>query len=110
MNGINERIRKAREKKGLLQKELAELLNVNRVTITNIENGKNKGNFDILKKLCDALEVTPNYIILGQEKGNETSNELTPNINSEGMRLYKEYIKYLEKEYPEDEITKIGNL
>ncbi len=92
---IYERIRKTREKRKLNQKELAELLKQNRVTITNIENGRNKGNFELLKEICEVLEVSADYLLFGVETEKKKLNE-------KGKMLLEEYEKYLLEKYPEE--------
>lgn len=107
MENIRKRIKELREKRGLLQKEVAEKIGVTRETINNIENGKSKGNIEMIEPLCRVLGVTPTYLILGKE----TSNDL--GLNPEGEKLYKEYLQYLREKYPKDqekEYKKIENL
>lgn len=104
---IGKRIREIRIKKNMKQSELADKAGVSRMTITNIENGKHKGTFELVQPICNALEITPTYLILGKE----TSNDL--GLNPEGEKLYKEYLQYLREKYPKDqekEYKKIENL
>lgn len=49
-------IKKYREKQGLLQKELAEKLNVKRTTITNWENGLTSPRISLLPKIAKILK------------------------------------------------------
>lgn len=49
-------IKKYREKQGLLQKELAEKLNVKRTTITNWENGLTSPRVSLLPKIAKILK------------------------------------------------------
>ncbi len=105
MKQIGKRIKYLREKKGLLQKEVAEKIGVTRETIVNIENGRSKGTMEIVEPLCEILGVSPNYLILGRD----TISEL--GLSPEGEKLYKEYLTYLQEKYPkEKEYKKIGNL
>lgn len=105
MKTIGERIRKARENANLKQTELAKLLNKSQGTVTDIENGKNKGNFEILKEICIALNVSADWILFGSEK------QEAEKLSDEGKRLLQEYKKYLEKNYPnKKEYEKAGNL
>lgn len=65
MNTIGDRLRYARELRGLRQERLAEMINVSQTTITNLEVGKNKTS----KKLLDmakVLEIDPNWLATGQ--------------------------------------------
>ncbi len=55
--GYGEVIRKAREAKGLSQSELAEMIGVNRVAITNYELEKNAPTYENVKKLSQILNI-----------------------------------------------------
>lgn len=56
------RFRKAREKKGLSQQELADLIGATDGTISNYEKGVAFPRWDTMRKLCDILNVDPNYL------------------------------------------------
>ena len=107
METIGERIKKSREKAKLNQKQLGEILGRSQATITDIENNKNKGNFDILIKICETLNVSADWILFGTAGQPEESD-----LNEEGCRLLEEYKEYLKERYPaeEREYTKAGNL
>ncbi len=60
---IGMRIRKYREKSGLSQKELAELIGVSNSRISNWEQGINRPDADILADLCRALNVSPSELL-----------------------------------------------
>lgn len=53
---IGDDIRNIREKKGLSQDDLAEIMNVNRSTISKIENGKFSFSIDYLSKFSWFLD------------------------------------------------------
>ena len=64
MSTMGERIRKAREKKGLQQKELAEIINVKSSgVISNWERDMNKPDSENMIKLCDALDISLSYLL-----------------------------------------------
>lgn len=50
-------LRKAREKRGLTQAELAKRVGVTRVTIAYLETGKRQPSMDLLHRLAKALRV-----------------------------------------------------
>ena len=50
------RLRDLRKRKGISQEKLAELINVDPTTISNIENGKNYPSLINLENLLDVLE------------------------------------------------------
>lgn len=104
MNEIGKRIRETRIRKNLKQSDIAEKLNVTRVTVTNIENGKNKGNFEMLKQICEILNVSADFILFGKEKNDDDE------LNEEGNQKLQEYKELLKPKYPKEEIEKVGNL
>ena len=57
-----ERLKQLRQKKGLTQKDIADLVHVNRVTYTNWEKGNREPNFEMLLKLADLFEVSLDWL------------------------------------------------
>ena len=53
---LGKRLRDLRKRKGISQEKLAELINVDPTTISNIENGKNYPSLINLENLLDVLE------------------------------------------------------
>ncbi|MGB9826072.1 MAG: helix-turn-helix domain-containing protein [Desulfofundulus sp.] len=60
---FSERLKEARKKKNLLQKELATLLGVSRTTVTSWENGTRVPEFETLRRIADVLEVSVDYLL-----------------------------------------------
>lgn len=58
------RIKAARESKKLTQEQLAEITGLTNNYISNIEHTRSKPSIETLIKICNALEVTPDYILL----------------------------------------------
>ena len=57
-NKFSQRLKELRLEKDLSQKEIADLVHVNRVTYTNWERGKREPSFENLVNLADLLEVS----------------------------------------------------
>ena len=69
MQNVHKRIKIARAEKGLSQKRIAELLEISQPGYQQIESGKNpEMKISTLYKLCDILDVTPNYLLGVDEK------------------------------------------
>jgi transcriptional regulator with XRE-family HTH domain len=62
---IGNRIRKAREDKGITQEILAESMDVSNAYISKIERGRTPVNLNNLDKICAVLETTTDYILRG---------------------------------------------
>lgn len=61
---LGERIRKARDAKGLKQSELAELIDVKSAgVISNWEKDINKPDADKIIKLCEVLDISASYLL-----------------------------------------------
>ena len=56
-------IKELREEHGFTQSELAKKIDQTQSTISNWEKDKSTPNTFILKKLCDVLEVSADYLI-----------------------------------------------
>ena len=99
---IGKRITENRKKKQLTQQELANKLDVTNRTIINWENGKYFPDYALLLPLCEALDVSVNELLTGEEdkepKANATTelilNYLDRNRN-ENLNEYKKYGKIL---------------
>src|SRR5687767_12498705 len=60
-------VREERKAKKLTQDQLAEKVSLNRVSITNIESGKQKILLHTLIDIAKALEISPNKLIPKEE-------------------------------------------
>lgn len=58
-----ERLRKLREERGLSQQQLAERVNMARVTITMYEAGEREPDFETLAKLAQVLGASTDYLL-----------------------------------------------
>ncbi|MBA9078974.1 XRE family transcriptional regulator [Rufibacter quisquiliarum] len=85
--GFGERLRAAREQKGLSQSDLAEKLDMKRNTVSNYETEKSYPSLDLLLRLVDILDVSSDYLLSGSEKkvtNDEPEKEGNPNGNLNG--------------------------
>lgn len=75
--GFGERLKKAREEKGLSQKELAGLLEISSVMISQYERGTRFPKNPRVQKLANELDIKPSYLLgFKQSLENETLNFL----------------------------------
>ena len=54
-----------RKKRNYTQWKLAEITGIDSKYLSRLESGASSPSFDMLKKLADALEVSPDYIMKG---------------------------------------------
>lgn len=59
---IGENLKQARKYKGLTQKEVAGFLNMPQQQYSRFENGIFELNYNQIYKLCNLLEITPNFL------------------------------------------------
>ncbi len=71
---FGERIRDARKRKKLTQKDLADLIGAKHNSVSNWENDQNKPDPDTIELLCGVLDVTPSYL-LGYDEGISSTND-----------------------------------
>ena len=86
--GYGDVIRKAREAKGLSQSELAEMIGVNRVAITNYELEKNAPTYENVKKLSQILGI-PEQDLFDPSKKIDILKEVLKNPTKEALDLLK---------------------
>lgn len=59
------RIMQRRKAKGIKQSELAEIIGVSENQISNIENGKSFPKMQKFIRICEELDCTPDYLLMG---------------------------------------------
>lgn len=64
-----ENLRRFRTEKGYTQGELADMLNINRTTLTKYETGVTEPDFERLKLICEILGVDFNTILYESKNG-----------------------------------------
>lgn len=74
---LNEIVRAGRKAKGLTQEQLAQSLYVSRQTISHWENGRARPDYELLKRLAEALEI-PLTTLLGVEDEGAQGTESEP--------------------------------
>ena len=69
---LSRRLKEERTRKGLSQQKLAELTDTHYSNIGRYERGDAKPSAEVLNRICQALEVSPDYLINGtlEDKAN----------------------------------------
>lgn len=76
MEEMKDRIAAARKLAGLTQEQLGELLGVTRQAVSKWESGQTVPDAVTVARLCEALHVSADYVLLGKEP--EESDDQTP--------------------------------
>lgn len=80
---IGNRIRELRKEQRMSQEKLAELINVSNPHMSNIENGKTKFSLQVLVDLANALNTTPDALLLDHlEHTSKTQGMILEEISS----------------------------
>lgn len=99
-NLFSNRLKTLRMQKGLSQKAFAELIGLNPVQYNRYENKEVIPSTDTLAKLADALEISVDYLLEGQEEDAATANFEDKDLLklfSEVEKLDKENKDYIKK-------------
>ena len=76
---LGKRIAKRRKVLNLTQDDVAEATGLSNNYISNIENNHSIPSIETLVKICDALDITPDYLLLGIVR--DTDDSLHSQIN-----------------------------
>lgn len=103
-----ERLKNARELRGLNQSDLATKTGLQASAVSHFETGSRKPSFDNLKRLADALKVTTDYLL---GRVDDPANHAGPDarfrhferLSSEQQEAIEETIKSLAKKRDEKE-------
>ena len=97
------RLKIAREKKKLTQEELAEKTGVTNNYISNIERNKSIPSLETVVKICNVLDITPDYLVLDSLYSStgylhDEISELLQQCSPKTIRLISKVIKAIVEE------------
>lgn len=88
------RIRKIRESQKLSREQLAEISGISTQFLSDIETGKKGMTVSTLKKICDALHVTADYIVYGTNNGKYLEIEpMIASLSKEDQKAIEEILQ-----------------
>ena len=108
MEKFHEKLKVLRKKQGLTQKDIADLVHVNRVTYTNWEQGMREPNFEKLSMLACIFDVSIDYLL---SENLEISKESYLKLKEEKKNLFSVRLKELRLQHgfsQEELAEKIG--
>lgn len=70
---FGEKLRQARKRRRMTQKELAEAVQAKHNSVSNWEAGKNQPDAGTIRRLCQVLEVDPNYFFEAESVARQLS-------------------------------------
>lgn len=90
---FGERLKKVRKMRGLTQQDLADKLELPRPTMAGYETKGYEPNFETLKRIANALDVSIDYLLDNIEKPNINDENKTIAAYSTNNKLSKEDIE-----------------
>lgn len=97
---MGQRIKLRRKELKIKQKEMAKYLGISNNHISSIENGRQKPSFDTFINICKKLEVTPDYLLLGNMHGYNIPLDITDKLHlcsQADIALARDFIELLVK-------------
>lgn len=98
MENIGTMLRKQRELKGFSQEYVAGLVDISASVISKIETGKTKARFDVIVKICKALDMKWYNLLSPEERCSKEDYRINLNINVSSPQQLKEYLDILGKD------------
>ena len=94
---MGSRIAKRRKELHLTQETVADRMGVSLQTVSCIELGKKAIRPDNLAKLCKALDVTSDYILLGERSENQMSDfvKKISKLSADDYHMIEEMVEHL---------------
>lgn len=102
---IGKRIKLRRKELNIKQNELAEKLNISNNHLSSVENGREKPSLELLLNICELLNVTPDYLLLGNMHTNDISQDILASLRlctEEDVLLARNIIELLIKRNRKD--------
>ena len=99
---MGKRIKARRVSLKMKQMELAEEVDISNNHISSIERGIERPGLDSFIRICDVLDVTPDYLLPGSMKSNNVPKNITDNLKlctDEEIRLVEAMTKYLVEQH-----------
>lgn len=99
---LGERIAKRRKVLNMTQDDVAEATGLSNNHISNIENSHSIPSIDTLIRICDAIDTTPNYLLLGIAAHTDAEDDLRHQISQrlklcdqKKLRLIERFISWV---------------
>lgn len=92
---IGSRVRTKREYMHLTREEFSEMIDISPQFLADIESGKKGMSFTTLKKICNTLSISCDYVVMGYESepNNNHLIEMIQNMNPDYLPLAEELLQ-----------------
>ena len=101
---LGRRLAKIRDDAGLTQSGLARLVETSQSAISQIESGDRNPSYEMIRKIAEALDVSPGYLLGGEVEDLNPEEEavfrLYRGLPDKGRSELQEFAAYLRQKYP----------
>ncbi len=94
---LGERIAKRRKVLNMTQDDVAEATGLSNNHISNIENSHSIPSIDTLIRICDAIDTTPNYLLLGIAAHTDAEDDLRHQLSQRLKLCDQKKLKLIER-------------
>ena len=97
---MGQRIKFRRKEMRMKQAELAERIDISNNHMSSIENGRQKPSLDMFIRICQNLNVTPDYLLLGVMHACNIPQDIMDKLrlcSQEDVELVREFVELLVK-------------
>ena len=101
---FQERLKALRQKKDIMQKDVALALNISRQVYNNYELGKREPDFETISRLADFFEVTTDYLLGKSDVPNHTPLNIPESLQGSKAGFHRSEFE----ELTQDEVDKLA--
>ncbi|MDE7271528.1 MAG: helix-turn-helix domain-containing protein [Lachnospiraceae bacterium] len=105
---MGNRIKIRRKELRIKQAELAEMLDISNNHMSSIENGRQKPSLDTFIRICNLINVTPDYLLLGSMHAYNIPMDIIDKLrlcSQSDIELARDFIEILVKRNEKNHIT-----
>lgn len=100
---LGQRIAARRKKLGLRQVQVCEKCDINNNYLSNIERGRSIPSLEVFMRICEALEVAPDQLLLGTRREEDWSREQAVaehlrGMNPKQLELADSFLRWLREQ------------
>lgn len=95
---MGKRIKQRRKELGITQNAFAEMLQISNNHLSTIENGKGHASIELFCKMCSVLDVTPDFLLLGEIHKNDVPGNITDMLSrcsDEQLALVQNIVEFM---------------
>ena len=98
------RLRAARKEHGLTLEKLAEACSTSETVLRNYEKNRTTPNVDMLLRICEALEVSPDYLLQDELSFNPYEDKMelgraVGTLSPDSLKLLRDFLLSLHTDY-----------